>query len=73
MYKRQIADNGRGFDPVAVAGSGGQGLTNMHERVARLGGRFAIDSAPDQPTTIRVRLGLPTADRVSSDRVANPV
>ncbi len=68
-----IADNGRGFDPVAVAGSGGQGLTNMHERVARLGGRFAIDSAPDQPTTIRVRLGLPTADRVSSDRVANPV
>ena len=55
----EIADNGRGFDPVAASGNGGQGLANMRERMARLGGCFVIDTAPGRETTIRVWLGLP--------------
>ena len=54
-----IADNGRGFDPGRAALSGGQGLTNMRERVARLGGQFDIDTAVGQETTIRVHVDLP--------------
>jgi len=53
-------DNGRGFDPHIARASGGQGLGNMAERVARLGGHFQIDTAPGQATTIRVRLPLPS-------------
>jgi PAS domain S-box-containing protein len=53
-----IADNGRGFDPAQARASGGQGLSNMSERVARLGGSFEIDTAPGQETTVRARLRL---------------
>jgi signal transduction histidine kinase len=44
-----IQDNGHGFDPVAVSGSGLQGL---HERTTATGGTFEIRSAPGQGTTI---------------------
>ncbi len=65
-----IADNGRGFDPGRAMLAGGQGLANMRERVARLGGRFDIDTAIGQETTIRVQVGLPAADGVSAARPA---
>ena len=65
----EVADNGRGFDPDIAAGSGGQGLANMRERVTRLGGRFTIDTAPGQETTIRVRLGLPDGHNGRSNRL----
>ncbi|HOU41027.1 MAG TPA: PAS domain S-box protein [Promineifilum sp.] len=58
-----IADNGRGFDAHVARTAGGQGLSNMAERVSRLGGRFHIDTAPGQATTIRVHLPLPSADQ----------
>jgi two-component system, NarL family, sensor histidine kinase LiaS len=53
-----IQDNGRGFDPLA-APKRGRGLTNMRERIAELGGQTLIETAPDQGTTISVRLPLP--------------
>ncbi len=67
-----IADNGRGFDPDLARVSGGQGLGNMRERVARLGGRFQIDSALGRATTIHVRLPLRAPDRPLA-YLANPV
>lgn len=65
----EIADNGRGFDPIVAAGSGGQGLTNMRERVVRLGGRFAINTAPGHETTVRVRLSLPDSRSERASRL----
>lgn len=63
-----IADNGRGFDPRVAVLSGGQGLTNMRERVTRLGGHFAIDTAPGQETTIRVHVDLPPPGPIAAPR-----
>ena len=40
----RVADNGRGFDPNANAGSRGLGLRLMRERVAELGGTLTITS-----------------------------
>jgi two-component system nitrate/nitrite sensor histidine kinase NarX len=50
-----IEDDGRGFD-VAVANGDGQhfGVRTMRERLERVGGRFAIDSAPGEGTTVRI-------------------
>jgi NarL family two-component system sensor histidine kinase LiaS len=46
----RIADDGRGFDPAAPGG--GFGLQSMHERLARLGGRVNVESAPGKGTRI---------------------
>lgn len=56
-----IRDNGRGFAPEklerAAAEPGriaaGNGLTNMRQRLARIGGKFSIESAPGEGTTVR--------------------
>jgi len=40
-----ISDRGRGFDPKAISGSGGFGLSSICERVRLLGGRMRIQSA----------------------------
>src|SRR5262249_19254491 len=53
-----ITDDGVGFDPSRQRG---MGLLGMQERVMRLDGRLAIDSAPGKGTTIRVE--LPPAQR----------
>jgi signal transduction histidine kinase len=50
-----IEDNGVGFDP---SRNRGMGLLGMHERVARLGGTLAIDSAPGKGTRIRGKIPL---------------
>jgi signal transduction histidine kinase len=50
-YRITIADDGVGFDPLAVAapgGAGGLGLAYMRERIARLGGHLRIAAAPGQ-------------------------
>ena len=52
----EITDNGIGFDPTAVAGLGGLGLTTMRERTAKLGGELSILSAPDQGTRVKVQI-----------------
>lgn len=42
----EVDDNGRGFDPATV--SRGNGLDNLQQRLAELGGRCKIRSAPGQ-------------------------
>jgi signal transduction histidine kinase len=55
-----VHDNGRGFNPETATGvddrRNGFGLTGIAERVRMLGGTQAIESAPGQGTTIRVRI-----------------
>ncbi len=50
-----IADNGVGFD-VRDLHSGHYGLAGLHEQAQLVGAVFAIRSAPQQGTTIRVPL-----------------
>ena len=50
-------DNGRGFDPQAVAE--GLGLRTLRQAVALLGGTVAVDSSPEFGTHIRLRIPLP--------------
>jgi signal transduction histidine kinase len=52
-----IADEGRGFDPVA-ARSAGLGLLSMEERLERLRGRFEVASQPGRGTRIEAWLPL---------------
>jgi signal transduction histidine kinase len=51
----EVADDGRGFDPVAVGGDH-FGLRSMHGRVADLGGRLEVTSAPGRGTVLRVQV-----------------
>ena len=55
----EVADNGRGFDLELPGQGGGMGLLNIRERVARLGGTFAIESQAGEGTRISVSLDLP--------------
>jgi signal transduction histidine kinase len=52
----RIGDNGRGFDPAQT--TGGMGLRNLGERVARLNGSLQITSAPGHGTTVEVLFPL---------------
>jgi signal transduction histidine kinase len=54
----EIQDDGQGFDP---SGSfpGHLGLRSMRERVERLGGALAVESAPGQGTRIRAEVKCP--------------
>jgi signal transduction histidine kinase len=59
-----VTDNGRGFNSSKVLASeadvgveGGHfGLRGIQDRVAMLGGSFAIDSAPGQGTVLSIAL-----------------
>jgi signal transduction histidine kinase len=51
----EVADDGRGFDPAAV-GPDHFGLRSMRGRVADLGGRLEITSAPGRGTALRVEV-----------------
>ncbi|HWI61466.1 MAG TPA: GAF domain-containing protein [Symbiobacteriaceae bacterium] len=55
-YRLTITDDGRGFDPAAVA-DGHYGLATMRERAARLRGDLQVESEPGVGT--RVILTLP--------------
>ena len=50
-----VQDNGRGFTPHILPGTG-MGLTNLRRRAAKHGGSLEISSAPGQGTTIRIFL-----------------
>ncbi len=50
-----VRDNGRGFDPDALNGTG-IGLTNLQRRAAKHGGSVRIVSAPAQGTTLTITL-----------------
>ncbi|HWD21216.1 MAG TPA: two-component regulator propeller domain-containing protein [Verrucomicrobiae bacterium] len=62
-----LNDDGCGFDPAlagAVSGPGdrlGNGLRNMRQRLAALGGRCDIRSRPGQGTTVTLSIPLPPA------------
>lgn len=51
----EVEDDGRGFDPTAPRREG-QGLRNLNERAARLGGTFELDSGSEEGTTVRFTL-----------------
>lgn len=58
-----VHDNGIGFDPGTVlpggsAGRNAWGVLGMQERVALVGGRFQVQSAPNSGTTIEINLPL---------------
>jgi PAS domain S-box-containing protein len=50
----EVRDNGKGFDPHAVASRKSFGLVGIRERVAMMEGVFEIDSEPGQGTRVRV-------------------
>lgn len=58
----EVVDNGDGFDLAELAESGGLGVTSMQERVERLQGTVAINSAKGQGTRVCVTLDL---DKIS--------
>jgi signal transduction histidine kinase len=57
-----VADDGSGFDLVAVAGKGSLGMLGMRERVGMLGGLIRWDTTPGRGTTVDVRMPLPSPD-----------
>ena len=71
-----IEDDGLGFDPSSVSSSmeGGFGLASMRERVEQIGGRLDVHTAPNEGTTIVVRLdaedtvGTPSAETPGAAR-----
>ena len=62
LYRRdgyavlEVDDDGVGFDPMTVRR--GDGLRNLEERSAALGGKTSIDSVPAKGTTVRIELSL---------------
>jgi signal transduction histidine kinase len=50
----EVRDNGKGFDPQAVASRQSFGLVGMRERVAMLRGKMQLDSAPGHGTRVKV-------------------
>jgi signal transduction histidine kinase len=64
----EVTDDGPGFDPAAVAGSG---LRNMSDRLAALGGSCQVDSSPGRGTTVTGRIGL--ADQMAGNAGAVPL
>jgi signal transduction histidine kinase len=58
VFKGEILDDGRGFDPGAVQwdgkGSRGLGLLGMRERVTQCGGQLQIVSRPGNGTLLRI-------------------
>jgi len=59
-----IADNGKGFD--SSTSNQGNGLKNLRDRLAKLGGSCVVESRPGNGTIVRMRLPLPVA---TSNRV----
>jgi signal transduction histidine kinase len=55
-----VSDDGAGYD--AARTPMGSGQRNMADRLAALGGRLEVRSAPSQGTTITARLPVPSAD-----------
>jgi signal transduction histidine kinase len=53
----RVGDDGRGFDPAGEY-PGHLGLRSMRERVAAVGGRLELDSAPGGGTRLRARVPL---------------
>lgn len=59
FYQLRFVDDGKGFDLLEKKNSG-QGLRNIKERIAGLGGNVRIISFPDQGTSVEIRIPLIT-------------
>ncbi|WP_405020366.1 sensor histidine kinase [Kitasatospora sp. NBC_00070] len=59
-----VFDDGVGFDPQALPSGEGRrfGLHGMRERIAALGGRLTVESAPGEGTVVAVSLPLRTIE-----------
>ncbi len=57
-FEISVADNGSGFDPAAVS-EGGNGLSNMRQRLSEIGGHCAISSQPAGGAVVRLVVELP--------------
>ncbi|MER5866592.1 sensor histidine kinase [Kitasatospora sp. NPDC002040] len=59
-----VFDDGVGFDPKALPSGDGPrfGLHGMRERIAALGGRLTVESAPGEGTVVAVSLPLRTIE-----------
>ncbi len=53
----ELADNGRGFDPVSVSGER-NGLINVRARMEAVGGSMRLCSAPGQGTRVVLDVGI---------------
>jgi NarL family two-component system sensor histidine kinase LiaS len=53
-----LKDNGVGFDQRSTAGGGGFGLKGMRERIEKVGGQLAIETAPGKGTYIAIAVPL---------------
>jgi PAS domain S-box-containing protein len=53
-----VQDDGRGFDAAGIP-EGHLGVAGMRTRAERVGGRFRLDSAPGEGTTVTVELRVP--------------
>jgi signal transduction histidine kinase len=53
-----VEDDGVGFDPGTMR-DGGLGISGMKERVALVGGRIRVESAPGRGTTLAAEVPLP--------------
>jgi len=50
----RISDNGKGFDEANL--KQGNGLNNMHKRIAEIGGELSIQSQPGQGTVLKLNI-----------------
>jgi signal transduction histidine kinase len=60
QVRMELSDDGAGFDPGAVNGSGGMGLRSIRERVRKMDGSLVIGSSPETGTTLVIT--IPSAD-----------
>jgi signal transduction histidine kinase len=58
-----VQDDGVGFNPAPADKSRGNGLTNMQQRLAGIGGRCTMVSRPGQGTTVQLRLAIKRLDK----------
>jgi signal transduction histidine kinase len=60
-----VADDGRGFDP--VADPDGHGLGGMHDRARRAGGELEVRSGQGSGTTVTLRIRRPPPEEPSAE------
>lgn len=66
FFSITISDNGQGFSSEAPVASGaGNGLPNLRQRLAKLGGRCEINGRFGQGTTVQLTVPLPSGSRTS--------
>ena len=66
----EIVDDGLGYD-AGLARHAGQGLANMSDRIAALGGTLVVESTPGRGTTVRANIPVADAARQRVGPVAH--